>query len=73
MPRDEANLVSAMLVRRLSGARIVIRTTDMAYLDTWRRGDLDVDFIVSSEFETASRRRARRSAGRTPGRFLRRR
>jgi Trk K+ transport system NAD-binding subunit len=30
MPRDEANLVSAMLVRRLSGAQIVIRTTDMA-------------------------------------------
>lgn len=54
MPRDEANLVTAMLVRRLSGARIVIRTTDMAYLDTWRRGDLDVDFVVSSEFETAS-------------------
>ena len=54
MARDEANLVTAMLVRRLSGARIVIRTTDMAYLDTWRRGDLDVDFIVSSEFETAS-------------------
>ena len=53
-PRDEANLVTAMLVRRLSGARTVIRTADMAYLETWRSGDLDVDFIVSSEFETAS-------------------
>ena len=52
--RDEANLVTAMLVRRFSSARTVIRTADMAYLETWRGGDLDVDFIVSSEFETAS-------------------
>lgn len=52
--RDEANLVIAMLVRRLSSARIVIRTADMAYLETWRGGDLDVDFVVSSEFETAT-------------------
>jgi trk system potassium uptake protein TrkA len=54
MPRDEANLVTAMLVRRLSAARTVIRTGDTAYLDTWRGGDLDVDFIVSTEFQTAS-------------------
>jgi trk system potassium uptake protein TrkA len=53
-PRDEVNLVTAMLVRRLSGARTVIRATDVGYLETWRSGDLDVDFIVSSEFETAS-------------------
>lgn len=52
--RDEANLVTAMLARRLSGARTVIRTTDMSYLETWRGGDLDVDVIVSSEFETAT-------------------
>lgn len=52
--RDEANLVTAMLVRRFSSARIVIRTADMAYLETWRGGDLDVDFVVSSEFETAT-------------------
>jgi len=54
MPRAEANLVAAMLVRRLSDARTVIRTGDTAYLDTWRSGDLDVDFIVSTEFQTAS-------------------
>jgi trk system potassium uptake protein len=54
MPRDEANLVCAMLVRRLSAAQTVIRISDTAYLDTWRAGDLDVDFIVSSEFEAAS-------------------
>ncbi len=52
--RDEANLVTGMLVRRFSSARVVIRTADMAYLETWRGGDLDVDFVVSSEFETAS-------------------
>ncbi|HJS92930.1 MAG TPA: NAD-binding protein [Solirubrobacteraceae bacterium] len=54
MPRAEANLVAAMLVRRLSDAQTVIRTGDTAYLDTWRSGDLDVDFIVSTEFQTAS-------------------
>jgi trk system potassium uptake protein len=54
MPRDEANLVTAILVRRLSGARTVIRTHDTAYLETWRGGDLDVDFIVSSELEAAN-------------------
>jgi trk system potassium uptake protein TrkA len=54
MSRNEANLVTAMLVRRLSEARTVIRTGDTAYLDTWRSGDLDVDFIVSSEFQTAT-------------------
>jgi trk system potassium uptake protein TrkA len=32
----------------------VIRAGDASYLDTWRSGDLDVDFIVSSELETAN-------------------
>jgi trk system potassium uptake protein TrkA len=54
LPRAEANLVAAMLTRRLSDARTVIRTGDSAYLETWRSGDIDVDFIVSSEFETAN-------------------
>jgi trk system potassium uptake protein TrkA len=52
--RDEANLVTAMLARRLSSARTVVRTTDMGYLQAWSDGDLDVDFMVSSELETAS-------------------
>lgn len=46
--------MTAILVRRLSEGRTVIRTGDTAYLDTWRAGDLDVDFIVSSELEAAS-------------------
>ena len=54
MPRDEANLVCAILVRRLSAAQTVIRISDTAYVDTWRAGDLDVGFIVSNEFEAAS-------------------
>lgn len=52
--RDEANLVTAMLARRLSRARTVVRTTDMDYLEAWREGDLDVDFMVSTELETAN-------------------
>ena len=32
----------------------MIRAGDTAYLDTWRSGDLGMDFIVSSEFETAN-------------------
>jgi trk system potassium uptake protein len=52
--RDEANLVAAMLARRLSSVRTVVRTTDMGYLQAWSEGDLDVDFMVSSELETAN-------------------
>ena len=53
--RDEVNLVAAMLVRRLSGrARTLVRTTDVEHLRAWREGVLDVDFMVSSELETAT-------------------
>ena len=31
----------------------VVRTTNPEYLEVWREGQLDVDFIVSSEVETA--------------------
>src|SRR5215217_6620732 len=51
--REEANLVCAMLVKRLSGAKTVIRTSSTAYLDAWRERHLDVDFMVSPELETA--------------------
>ncbi|MGW9496153.1 Trk system potassium transporter TrkA [Streptomyces prasinus] len=52
--RDEVNLVTAMLARRLSSARTVVRATGMDYLEAWRAGDLDVDLLVSTAFETAS-------------------
>src|SRR5262245_60637818 len=52
--REEANLVSAMLVKRLSGSRVVVRTTSVEYLEAWREREIDVDFMVSSELETAN-------------------
>jgi trk system potassium uptake protein TrkA len=52
--REEANLVSAMLVKRLSRAMVVVRTTSVEYLDAWREREIDVDFMVSSELETAN-------------------
>jgi trk system potassium uptake protein len=52
--REEANLVSAMLARKLSKtARVIVRTTSVEYLDAWREREIDVDFMVSSELETA--------------------
>jgi trk system potassium uptake protein TrkA len=52
--REEANLVSAMLVKRLSRAMVVVRTTSVEYLEAWREREIDVDFMVSSELETAN-------------------
>ena len=44
----------AMLVKRISGAKAIIRTSSTAYLDAWRERHLDVDFMVSPELETAN-------------------
>ncbi len=52
--RQEANLVCAILFKRLSGAKTVVRSTSMELLDAWRTGELDVDFMVSPELETAN-------------------
>jgi trk system potassium uptake protein TrkA len=52
-PREEANLICAMLVKRMSSAQTIIRTTSAAYLDAWRERQLEVDFMVSPELETA--------------------
>src|SRR5262245_56140156 len=52
--REEANLVSAMLVKKLSGARVIVRTTSVEYLDAWREREIDVDFMVFSELEMAN-------------------
>ena len=52
--REELNLVSAMMVKRLSAAQVVVRTSSLAYLEAWREREIDVDFMVSSELETAN-------------------
>jgi trk system potassium uptake protein len=52
--RDEVNLVAGMFARRdARNATTVIRTSNVEYVELWREGQLDVDFVVSSELETA--------------------
>ena len=51
---DDANLVSAMLVKRLSGARTIVRTSNLEYLEAWREREIDANFMVSPELETAN-------------------
>ncbi|HXG77636.1 MAG TPA: Trk system potassium transporter TrkA [Gaiellaceae bacterium] len=52
--RDEVNLVAGMFARReTERATTVIRTSNVEYVELWRAGQLDVDFVVSSELETA--------------------
>ena len=52
--RDESNIVAAMISKGCSKrTTTVVRTSNPEYLDVWREGQLDVDFIVSSEVETA--------------------
>jgi trk system potassium uptake protein len=52
--RDEVNIVAGMFARReAESATTVIRTSSIEYVELWREGQLDVDFVVSSELETA--------------------
>ena len=52
--RDEVNLVAGMFARQTARrATTVIRTSNVEYVELWRAGQLDVDFVVSSELETA--------------------
>ena len=52
--RDEANIIAAMLSKKLAPqARTIVRTTNVEYLEVWQERQLDVDFMVSSELETA--------------------
>ena len=52
--RDEANIVAALFVKKLAPeTQTIVRTTDVEYLEIWRERLLEVDFIVSSELETA--------------------
>jgi trk system potassium uptake protein TrkA len=52
--REDANLICAMLVKRLSSAKVIVRSTSVEYLAAWRAREIDVDFMVSSELETAN-------------------
>lgn len=52
--RDEVNLVAGSFARvEAPDATTVIRTSNVEYIDLWREGRLDLDFVVSSELETA--------------------
>jgi trk system potassium uptake protein TrkA len=52
--RDETNVIAALFARGLSPeTKTIVRTTDVEYLEVWRERQLDVDFMVSSELETA--------------------
>ena len=52
--RDEVNIIAAILTRKLSPeAKTLVRTTNVEYLEVWHERQLEVDFIVSSELETA--------------------
>ena len=52
--RDEANLVAGTFARlEAPRATTVLRTSNVEYIELWRQGQLDVDFVVSSEQETA--------------------
>jgi trk system potassium uptake protein TrkA len=53
--RDEINLIAAIFARNLAPeTRTIVRTTNEEYLEVWRERQLDVDFMVSSELETAN-------------------
>jgi trk system potassium uptake protein TrkA len=52
--RDEVNLVAGNFARlEAANATTVIRTAEAEYIQLWREGQLDFDFVVSSELETA--------------------
>jgi trk system potassium uptake protein TrkA len=51
--RDEINLVAAMLAKKLGEAQTIVRTSNPEYIEAWRERQIDVDFMVSSELETA--------------------
>lgn len=51
---DESNLVSAMLAKGLSDAQTIVRVTEEEHLEAWRERQIEVDFMVSSEVETAN-------------------
>jgi trk system potassium uptake protein TrkA len=52
--RDEVNVIAAMFAKALAPeTKTIVRTTNVEYLEVWHERQLDVDFMVSSELETA--------------------
>lgn len=51
--RDEVNIVAALQARSVCSGKVIARTQSGEYLDAWRGGQFDVDFMVSSEIEIA--------------------
>src|SRR5215211_2192795 len=52
--RDEVNVVTSMFAKRLSPeTKTIVRTTNVEYLELWQERELDIDFVVSTELETA--------------------
>jgi trk system potassium uptake protein len=52
--RDEANIVAAIFSKKLSPRTVtIVRTENVEYVHAWRERQLDVDFVVCSELETA--------------------
>jgi trk system potassium uptake protein len=53
--RDEVNIVAAMLAKMISPeTRTIVRVANVEFLELWQERQLDVDFMVSSELETAN-------------------
>lgn len=52
--RDEVNIIAAVFAKGLcADTKTVVRTANVEYLEVWHERELDVDFIVSTELETA--------------------
>jgi trk system potassium uptake protein TrkA len=52
--RDEVNIIASIFSRALSpDTQTIVRTGNEEYLDVWKQRQLDVDWVVSSERETA--------------------
>jgi trk system potassium uptake protein TrkA len=52
--RDDANLLAGTFARGAApSATTIVRTSSAEYVEIWREGRLDVDFVVSSELEVA--------------------
>lgn len=52
--RDEVNIVACALARgEAPRATTVVRTSSAEYVELWREGRLDADFVVATELETA--------------------